>query len=342
MESRWTWGSARRLLKSLVFCAVLVLMLSALNFVMERAWGTGDGWADVAETRGQVDVFAIGSSLTYCTISPMEMWRTRGITALDLTGESQRMPLTRAYLEQAISDNNPKVVLVDVGILGKQAGLLPAAAHDNLDPMPWGLPRARAILATMSPAHWEELFFPLSLYHSRWTELTRDDFMPDKYTQYAYSRGGTYWNEVVPVEPNLPPDNVDETAYEQDLVNVRAMARACEAKGIKMVLVESPTGQPFRVAGQPMEDRLRSDLSPEFPSLSYLNLSTVTAIGIDPKKDFLESNGHHLNFMGDMKTSRWLAGYLAKEFGLADHRHDAFAARWDAALRRYDEVFQSW
>jgi hypothetical protein len=342
MESKWTWGSVRRLVKSIIFCAVLVLMLGALNFVMERSWGTGDGWADMAQTHGQVDVFAIGSSLTYCSISPMEMWRTRGITALDLTGESQRMPLTRAYLEQAISDNHPKVVLVDVGILGKQAGLLPASAHDNLDPMPWGLPRANAILTTMRPAYWEELFFPLSLYHSRWSELTRDDFMPDKYSQYSYARGATYWAKVVPVESGLPPDVLDQTAYEQDLVNVRAMARACDAKGVKMVLVESPTGQPIQVAGQPLEDRLRSDLSGEFPSLTYLNLNRMTAIGIDPKKDFLESNGHHLNFRGDVKTSRWLAGYLASTFGLADHRHDAFAAQWDAALQKYDEVFVNW
>ena len=342
MKSSWTLGSLGRLLKSIVFCAVLIVLLSAVSFVMERAWGTADGWSSMAETRGEVDVLAIGSSLTYCTISPMEMWRTKGITAIDLTGETQRMALGRAYLEQALKASSPKVVLIDIGNLGKQAGLLARAAHNNLDPMPWGLPRARAIVTTMNPAYWEELFFPLSLYHSRWSELSRWDFMPDKDTRDSYARGAAYWKMVVQVAPNLAPDNVDETAYMQDLPNLRAMVRMCADRGIKVVLFSSPRGEPLRVAGQPFLDRLKSDLSSEFPSLSYLDLNTVAAIGIDPKKDFLETNGGHLNFRGDKKTSIWLGGYLASTFDLPDHRHDAFAPQWNAALKQYDQVFLDW
>jgi hypothetical protein len=88
--------------------------------------------------------------------------------------------------------------------------------------------------------------------------------------------------------------------------------------------------------GTPTLERLQDDLSPDLPSVQYLDVNDYLGeLGLDVQSDFKDAN--HLNGSGATKLSRWLAMRLDERYGLTDHSHSDFAARWNDDLMLYDE-----
>lgn len=331
-------GSMWRAAKSALFCLGLVAVLSVTSFVMKPSIGTLNGWAAGEHIEGEVDVLALGSSRTYCTILPMEMWRQDGVTGLDITGAIQTMPVTAAYLEQALKTHQPQVVMVELYMVGKRSTFDVNTAHKNLDYMPASLPKVGRVLESVDATGWFEVFFPLQQYHSRWTELRRSDFLADKHSRYAFGRGAMYLPDAKPVPDSPKVDGTSEEAYQLDLPSIRAMARACQKRDVQLVLFAAPSPYRLYVGDQPLLGRLKADLQAEFPSVGYLDMNAVAGtIGVDPATDYKDEL--HVNHRGGVKLSRWLAGHLVREYGLIDRRGEDFAARWNEDLRRYDKVF---
>lgn len=327
-----------KIARSALFCMLLVAMLVVLDFVMTPTVWTLNGWASSREVKGEVDVVALGSSRSYCTIQPMEMWRESGVTALDVTSAIQIIPVTTDYLEQVLTTQHPKLVMVELYMVGKRSTFDLYAAHKSLDYMPRGIPKLKGILTGAAPGHWYDLVVPLNLYHSRWSELTLEDFSPEKHSSYAYARGAYYLAEAKPLgEPLL--DIATEEAYQRDLPYLRRMAELCAKQDVRLVLYTAPSQYRMFVEGAPLLDRLRSDLG-AFANVDYLDLgSAAESAGLDPSTDYRDEG--HLNHRGAVKISRWLADELVASYGLEDHREDALAAKWDADLAKYDEVFKA-
>jgi hypothetical protein len=329
----------KRLVASALFCVGLVAMITALDYVLTPFRGTTDPWPAVAATRGEADVIALGSSRTQCAILPMEMWRAQGITALDVAGQVQPYSVTTAYLEQVLTEQRPKVVMLDLYMCGKETPFSLVRAHTSLDRMPAGIPRTMAILGSIDATGWFEAFVPLQTYHSRWAELTQRDFQLRKATRDDYARGAKYLPAVASMPATAAYEQVVESAYVRDLGYVRRMARMCADSGAAFVVFSTPTRWQQRVDGRPLMSRLEADLKAEYPEVRFLDMSSVAAsIGIDPALDYADEL--HLNHRGAVKVSVWLGRDLARTYGLQDRRGEALAAGWNEALRRYDAVFK--
>lgn len=331
--SAWKW-----LLLAAFFGAALVAVVWVVDFVVTPSLGTENPWPAVDETRNQADVLVLGSSHTFATVLPMEMWRARGITALDVSSSAQILPVSEQYLAQALTAQRPRVVLLEVYMIGKGSPperVAVSRAHLALDRMPWGMPKLLAIMRSVGPGHWLELVFPVFKYGTRLMNLGSGDLHASKHSAYSYARGAAYQTGVKPLSPELVYDVTDPRAYEADLPYIRSIAKMCERSGATLVLFTAPSVHVSRVNGVPMIDRLRTDLSSDFPRVRYLDLNSENKqVGVSVKTDYKDA--WHLNRAGATKASTWLAGYLEREFGLADHRSAPFAAEWNRALRRFD------
>ncbi len=324
--------------KSVVFCLVLVALLYAATFVFTPSPGTIQPWAAVAETAGQVDVLVLGSSTAYCSILPMELWRSAGVTALDVTSGALSMPATLAFYRQTRQAHRPRIVMLDVHMLGSRKAFDLENAHGAFDYMPVGVPWLEGIMTSVEPRDWFEVIFPLQRYHSRWATLGFWDCNPTKMTTYGYARGARYLPTAVPVSDTRAPIDKPEAGYLDELRYVKEIARQVEADGGQLVLFSAPSMNPFTVAGEPLLSRLERDLATEFPAIDYLDLDPVTTqVGVNPQTDY--KNESHLNHRGAVKISRWLGDHLAQEYGLADHRGDSIAGQWNSDLAKYDALF---
>jgi hypothetical protein len=205
--------------------------------------------------------------------------------------------------------------------------------------MPSLLLRAQTIVKSVEATSWFEALVPLQHYHSRWTELTQRDFQLTKRSRYAYARGAKYVPGARSIPATLTYEDLDESGYARDLEYVRQMARMCDEHGATLILFTSPSPWRGRVDGQPLLARMEADLASRFPSVRYMDMNSVAAtLGIDPTTDYKDVL--HLNQRGAVKLSRWLGSDLVSHYGLVDHRHAAFASRWNDSLRLYDREFK--
>lgn len=292
--------------RTVAFSGLLGLLLHIVGFVMMPSAVTTDPWQAVDSTRGEADVIAIGSSRTYCTVMPLEMWRENGVSVLNVTAGVQPLTATHAYLEQVLKTQEPKVVLFELYMVGKDPRYRIADAHNSFDRMPRGIPRARAIMQSVDATGWFELAFPLQAHHNRWPDLQRSDFFEEKSSGVAYARGAAYITDSEPIQLQERPSPMTEAAYTQDLEHIAQMADLCESKGIQFVLFSSPSPWVLTVGPDRLLDRLESDLAPRFSGIAYLDMNPVAiSLAIDPEKDFKDEL--HLNYRGATKISRWLA-----------------------------------
>lgn len=331
-----------RATKSIAFLGLLSAMLLGAQALLTPTPGTVAPWAAVAATEGEVDVLVFGSSRAYCTVLPMEMWRSRGITALDIASGDLSVPASIAFLDQSLRTHNPRVVMLEVHTVGRRVEFGISEAHGAFDYMPPGIPRTRAILQTVAPNEWFELLFPLQVFHSRWNGLGQFDYLADKRAKYAFARGAAYLPEVTPVSGVAVALGAPERDYLDDLTEVKQFVQYVEQHGARPTLFLAPSMTHQTVNGEPILRRLERDLSEEFPSVEYVDLNDVVdEIGINPSTDYKDDR--HLNHRGATKTTRWLASYLHREYDLADHRTDIFADEWNKDLATYDEMFKrSW
>jgi lysophospholipase L1-like esterase len=306
-----------------VFLAMPLVAVLAVTLVMTTGGGIVDPWAALAATKGEADVLVLGSSAAHSTVMPMEMWRTAGITAIDVTSGGQSIPVTTAYYQQALETQRPKVVMLEIRMVGGQNALKDLRrAHANLDRMPRGTPWLTAVVENVPSGAWGEFLFPIR-------NLRLGDFVPDR-ARFAYARGALY----LPVTKS-----VDASEYRADLPYVRRIARLTREQGTQLVIFAAPTFKPGQVDGTPILERLRSDLASEFPDTLYLDLAAAAReAGVDLKTDYKDAS--HLNTKGAVKVSRWLADYLTRDLGMPDRRQAPFAARWNADLVKYDNVFK--
>lgn len=337
---RDAWQSYLPAAKSLVFCTVLLALLWLATFIFVPGPGTIQPWAAVSQTQGQADVLVLGSSTAHCTVLPMELWRENGITAIDVTAGALSMPATVAFLQQALTLQKPRVVMLEVHMLGHADAFSLENAHGAFDYMPLGPSWLAGITSSVAPGDWFELLFPMQRYHSRWAELSQWDYSPAKRSGYAFARGALYLPMVEPLTTDRLATDTTERAYLDELGYLRDIARRVTADGGRLVLFSAPSMTPDTIAGRAILERLEADLSKDFPTIAYLDLYPVaTSIGVDPASDYKDKS--HLNQRGAVKITHWLGDYLTAEFEVTDRRGEAFASQWNRDLVKYDKLFIS-
>ena len=283
------------------------------------------------------DVIFIGDCEVYANFSPLEMYRSCGITAY-VRGTSQQLIWQSYYiLEETLKYEIPKVVVYNVNAMRYDEPVSEAYNRLTIDKMRWSKQKVDIIRASMTE---EENFFsyvfPILRYHSRFDELTSEDIEYLFKTRENTFNGYQMHTEVVPVK-NLPvkrplPDyQFGDICYEY----LEKMAKLCRENGVELILVKAPSVYPY------WYDEYDAQMA-EFAAsqgLRYYNLlDAVEQIGLDYNTDTYDA-GLHLNLNGAKKLSTYFAQILAQEHGVEDRRDDPHVQEiYAAKLKLYDET----
>jgi len=283
------------------------------------------------------DVIFIGDCEVYANFSPMEMYRSHGITSY-VRGTSQQL-IWQSYsiLEETLKYEKPKVIVYNVNAMRYSEPVSEAYNRLTIDQMRWSKQKVDIILSSMTE---EESFasyvFPILRYHSRFDKLTWEDFEYLFKTRENTFNGYQMHTEVVPVE-NLPtkrplPDyQLGDICYEY----LEKMAKLCREQGVELVLVKAPSLYPY------WYDEYDAQIA-EFAAsqgLYYYNLlDAAEYIDLDYSTDTYDA-GLHLNLNGAKKLSVYFAQILTQEHGVEDRREDPrIRAEYDAKLKAYDQA----
>lgn len=139
------------------------------------------------EAEGSVDVLYFGTSEIYNDIFPTAMYDEAGFTGMNFAVSHKSAITTYYQVKYALKYQTPKVVCCDFSALFTNK--LPSHGENNeqiyrkiVDTMPDKDIKLQ-LIASMKMADKKtdvlSYLFPIFRYHSRWSDLSREDFQPD-------------------------------------------------------------------------------------------------------------------------------------------------------------------
>jgi len=275
-----------------------------------------------------------GSS-TMLAIQPMELYGKYGIASYNLAQHGQSFVLTYYSLVDAIKYQHPKVVVVDIHTIYRtDRDFKNEYAHFTLDNMPFGINKIEAIFDAIKPEERLEFLFPIVKYHSRWSDINKNDFLE----QYDYWRGTYFRGGMTPFTEDSV--HIVEQSDVQELDELRkeyliTIIQLCKHEGVELIL----TNMPICVNAEGWDTVQRkynyvSQMAEEY-NVPYFNFM-YEDVGIDISSDF--SDYEHLNINGGIKVTNYLADYLHENYELEDCREETIMKNWNADYKTYTEA----
>lgn len=289
------------------------------------------------EVRNSLDVVFVGNSDMYHGFSPMELWRTKGIAAYTIGEPLQTPKMAYDRIKDMLRYQSPKLLVLEVD------GTFSSSNTKKADRIP--LPKKvkhtiknfkenfKGIDDALGTAI--SFVFPLVKHHSRWNELTKNDFSNLKMAYHYVGKGFVIENRVKPYHGGMdymaPSDEVDVISQ----VNQKYMdliVNLCKKKGMELLLIEIPSASSWNY---PKHNAIAQFADKN--QLQFLDFNLLTdKIGFDWLTD-TKDRGNHLNSHGADKVTAYLSNYIQKEYRLVNRHNDPIYSDWKSDLHEYDK-----
>lgn len=326
----------RYCLTAVVMIAVLWLLQKLL--VPKYVSGIVEG-AFVAEyyeeEKKDYDVIFVGDCEVYENFSPITLWEEYGVNSYIRGSAEQYIWQSYYLLEDTLRYHTPEVVIFNIQALQFNESNSEAYNRMTLEGMEWSVSKVKAIQASMKEdENFIDYVFPILRYHSRWSELTADDFRY-MFSGKKVSHNGYYMRVDVRPAENIPPARIlsDYSFGENAWKYLDMMRELCEENDIILLLIKAPSLYPHWYDEW---DAQIKDYAEEY-DLTYINfLEIQDETGIDYSTDTYDA-GLHMNLSGAEKLSHYLGKVLTEEFGVPDRRTDeAWSAIWQDKIVFYE------
>lgn len=285
------------------------------------------------------EVVFIGDCEVYENFSTMKLWEEYGITSY-IRGSSQQLAWQSYYLlEDTLKHETPKVVVFNVLSLKYNEPQKEAYNRMSIDGMKWSMSKVNNIKASMTEdEHFLDYVFPILRYHSRWSELEKQDF-EHFFTKDKVTHNGYYMRvDVRPQGPFPDPMPLDDYTLGSNAMSyLDKMTALCEEKGIELVLIKAPTEFPY---WYPEWDEQIVKYA-EDHGLTYINMIPLQdEIGLDMSVDTYDA-GLHLNLSGAEKLSLYFGKFLVDNYQLTDYReNETYAKVYGEKLDYYYKMIE--
>ncbi len=292
------------------------------------------------EEKKDYDVVFVGDCEVYENFSPITLWEEYGVNSYIRGSAEQYIWQSYYILEDTLRYHTPEVVIFNVQAMQFNESQSEAYNRMTIEGMEWSMSKVNAINASMKEdEQFLDYVFPILRYHSRWNELTANDFKYMFETEKV-SHNGYYMRVDVKPVTVIPPERVlaDYRFGDNAWKYLNMMADLCEEKGIDLVLIKAPSLYPH------WYDQWDAQIEEfaEEKDLKFINfLDLIDEIGIDYNTDTYDA-GLHMNLAGAEKLSKYLGNVLTEEYGVPDRRDDeAWQAIWQEKIEFYEADKQS-
>lgn len=327
----------KNILKTIAIFLIFIMIFILLNMLFQPKYATslveGSMISEYYDEPKDHEVIFIGDCEVYANFSPMVMYEEEGIKAY-VRGSSQQMIWQSYYiLKETLKYEVPKVVVLNVNSMRYDKNSDKVSESYNrltIDNMKWSKEKVEIIKESMTE---EETFisyvFPILRYHSRYDELTSEDFeYLFKDNQVTYN--GFLINKNVKGVTNLPTKrrlaNYEFSKECHEYLD--KITKLCKENNIKLVLIKAPSLYPYWYEEYDAQIREYA----ESHDIDYYNLvEEAENIGLDYSQDTYDG-GLHLNLQGATKLSKYFAEWLSENYNLTDFSGDE---EYDKKLEKY-------
>lgn len=328
------------LINGAVFCVAIIILGFLQRLLMPKymyAIPEGNLIEEYYDEVKNHEVIFIGDCEVFSNISPVTLWENYGITSY-IRGSAQQLIWQSYYLlEETLKYEKPDVVVYNVLAMKYNEPQKEAYNRLTLDGMKLSKSKIGAIKASMMEE--EDLItylFPLLRYHSRWSELTAEDFQyilkKDTLSHNGYlMRVDTKPVNVIPKGKKLPSYQFGSNSYNY----LDKITKLCKENDIKLILIKSPSVYPYWY--EEWDEQIVTYAKEN--DLTYINfLDVADEIGIDYQADTFDG-GLHLNLSGAEKFSRYFGKILSETYGVPDQRTNPETKKiWDEKVKFYYDM----
>ena len=313
----------------LVICTILIKIFSILNY---KSTGGGGGWQNFyAMPKERADVIFFGSSHAHCTFDQGLLWDKYGVAGYTLSAGSQKIDATYYFVKEAIEVQKPKIVVVEVwGAVGEKIVNGDESIYRNTLGMKWGKNHWECVSDLVEhmggdSAYKKQILLKIPVVHSRYTEVTKDDFKNSE----LYMRGyrGSFEREVFEKPHIISSEKMTDLDARSEEYLKKIIDIAKENK-TALIFVASPyclseiEQQRFNKINQIAEEF-------EVPMIDFNHLYDV--IELDFTSDFRDAE--HVNNYGAQKVTSYIADFLVTNYNLRSHKGEKGYELWELNSR---------
>ena len=322
---------------------VVVLVLAFLQELLTPKYMTdiieGAMIEEYYDSEKNHDVLFLGDCEVYENISPCRLWEKYGISSY-VRGSAQQLIWQSYYLlEDTLQYETPEVVVFNIMSLMHAGPENEAYNRMTIDGMRWSSAKWNSIQASMTEdENALDYVFPILRYHTRWSELTTEDFTYLFHKDPVTFEGYYLRVDVRPVTSIPEPKRLANYQFaDYPMEYLDKMRVLCDEKGIELVFVKAPSLFPHWYD----EWEAQVDAYAEKYDITYYNfLELAEEIGIDYTTDTYDA-GMHMNLSGAEKMSDYIGAKLLEEHDIKDHRNEeAYVSVWEPKVEAYKKAIE--
>lgn len=330
-----------RILKTVLFCALLLGTVALVSRIVERK-ASIVRFKPFLDRPDDYDVLFMGDSHVVNGVFPMELWERYGIASYNIASYGNTLPVSYWAMMNALDYAHPKLMVIGIKDVEKSYKLSGNSGdvHTAMDCYPLSFTKIRAIEDLMDDPYamddeghyytdlkWE-YYFTLGKYHSRWSELEKNDF----FCELNRKKGGEMAVNVAdPREYDIIDENLIAEENGVGFVYLRKMIEECQSRGIEVLLTQLPypateNEQMYANAVYYIAEEYGVDY------IDFVNLDQVVDYEVDCYDSF-----SHLNPSGARKVTDYLGRYIVDHYDIADHRGEERYKSWEEDDKAYLE-----
>lgn len=277
-----------------------------------------------------LDVVCVGSSHIHCDINPLLLWKEYGITAYDFSADSQGLQTTYYFAKEVFKTQSPKKLVVLINIDGGLQN--DNSAHWSFDFLPFSLNKLEAVNNCTEKADKLSYILPLVDFHSRWKEVTTDDFRYLTASREHPFNG--YFAYCESVKLNKPEDDGDtkiaelSESYRNTIDNLYSL---CEANDCELIFMRTPCENANDYSETVNAVKAYTDKY----NTKVLDYRYDDRLNIDWNRDF--SDKVHTNYLGAEKVTKILGLDLTEDF-TPEEKDIATKGEYDGKLLYYESL----
>lgn len=313
-------------LRKVLLILIIVAIFFFISEVFERktiygAWNTSlkvNGFTN--EPEESMDIIGYGSSHMYCTLNPVYVYEKYGLRSYSLATQQQPVDATYYYIKESLKTQSPELLVVEAYMfIATYDVVTEAVAHDAVDPFPNGINKLMMINALNTEDAKTNYYINFLKYHSRWKELTSQDFDFSWKKETDPTHGYVFLTDVKQnCMSQISYDGVEEVAilehYEEVFLDIVQLA---EENGTEVLLLIAP----YNVEKEELGRYKYMHRLAEENGVNVLDLNLeFDATGISNDTDFYDSG--HLNVYGAEKASSYMIDYIKRNYEIVANEVD--------------------
>ena len=331
----------REIINFSIFVASILVSIYLLDRLFIPKWLTNDDNSHSFITRGfyaekenSLDVIFMGNSETYRGISPIILWDEYNITAYNYVSSGQRMWTGYYMFEEALKTQKPKVIFFNVDGLFSDNQSSMANYQKVFDNMKFSTNKLKAIndpAFDFSKKDKIALIFPIISYHSRYNELTLNDFKYALSDYHNVNKGLDMTTSRVAYNGNYIYDSEERTPLNPKVLKyLDKMVKRCKEENIILEFFWIPSPDSWA--------KEKTNTISDYAKLNHIPYNDLNLnyeeIGLNFENDSSDG-GDHLNVYGAEKVAHYIGKYINDKYTFDEHSNEV-VNMWNNDLKMYN------